>query len=452
MKTQLAQNPFAAQAFENFQKIGDILFKKLNPNEGLILNLTAENIDYLRLNQHHVRQNTHVEQVELTMKLQSNHRTLSLTFPMELNFENLLSRATQELEEARQVIALLPEDPFQTLIENHGNSFAHFPGQLLPLENFASELLAVTKINDLAGLYAGGTQIQANANHLGQFHWFSTENFFLDYSIYHGSLAVKDLFAGQIWDSKKWSEKFKESCEQLELMLRPRVKLPPNKYRAYLSPGAVAETTTMFSWNGLGQSSYKDGQSAFKKLVEKTVQLNSQFHLKENFNLGLTPSFNSIGEVSVSELPLIEKGEVVQLLTSARSAKEHQLTSNGAENSEALRSVEISPGTLTHKDILKKLGTGLYLSNLHYINWSEIENARITGMTRFACFWCENGEIVGPIEDLRFDDSFFNIFGSKLEAITDFQEIIPNVDTYSCKALGGKKLPGILVSEMNFTL
>lgn len=452
MKNQLTKNIFASRAFDNFQAISEVLYAALSSDEALTLNLAAEKIDYLRLNQHHVRQNTHVEQIDLSMKFQKNHRTVSLTFPMDLDFTSLKIRALQELAEAREIILQLPEDPFQTPLSNHGNSFSHFPGELLKIEDFSSELLEITKKYDLAGLYAGGTQIQANTNHLGQFHWFSSENFFFDYSIYQGALAVKGLIAGLIWSKDSWKEKFSDSCKKLELMLRPRVQLSPNKYRAYLTPDAVAEIIPMFSWYGLSQSSYKDGQSAFRKVIEKTVKLNPQFHLKENFNLGLIPAFNSLGEVSTPELPLIEHGEVVQLLTSSRTAKEHQLTSNAAETSEYLRSVEIDAGKLPSSEILAKLGTGLYISNLHYINWSEVENARITGMTRFACFWCENGQIVGPIEDLRFDDSLFNIFGSKLESITDFQEVIPHVDTYSAKAFGGKKLPGFLVSEMNFTL
>ena len=109
----------------------------------------------------------------------------------------------------------------------------------------------------------------------------------------------------------------------------------------------------------------------------------------ENFNLGLTPLFNSVGEVSKPEVMLIENGKLVQFLTSTATAKEYNLTSNKASSGEMPRSPEVRAGTLKHDEILKKLGTGLYLSNLHYINWSDVQTARLTGMTRFACFWVE---------------------------------------------------------------
>ncbi len=38
----------------------------------------------------------------------------------------------------------------------------------------------------------------------------------------------------------------------------------------------------------------------------------------------------------------------------------------------------------------------------------------ITGMTRYACFWVEKGEIVAPIENLRFDDYLYRFLGEGL--------------------------------------
>lgn len=114
--------------------------------------------------------------------------------------------------------------------------------------------------------------------------------------------------------------------------------------------------------------------------------------------------------------------------------------------------MEILPGTLRREDILKELGTGLYLSNLHYLNWSDRLNARITGMTRYACFWVENGEIVAPIEDLRFDESLYDCLGANLLNITDFEEVDPMVSTYESRAFGGKKVPGMLIKDFKFTL
>jgi predicted Zn-dependent protease len=73
-------------------------------------------------------------------------------------------------------------------------------------------------------------------------------------------------------------------------------------------------------------------------------------------------------------------------------------------------------------------------------------------MTRYACFWVENGEIVAPIENLRFDDSIYEFLNDNLETFTDFQEFIPATGTYGSRSLGGIAVPGMLVSSFTFTL
>jgi predicted Zn-dependent protease len=112
----------------------------------------------------------------------------------------------------------------------------------------------------------------------------------------------------------------------------------------------------------------------------------------------------------------------------------------------------MSAGNLKAGAILKTLDTGLYLSNLHYLNWSDQIKGRITGMTRHACFWVENGELVAPIENLRFDESLYNFWGDNLQSLTDFQELITATGTYEKRQIGGYLAPGMLVDNFCFTL
>ena len=92
------------------------------------------------------------------------------------------------------------------------------------------------------------------------------------------------------------------------------------------------------------------------------------------------------------------------------------------------------------------------LSNLHYLNWSDQLGGRVTGMTRYACFWVENGKIVSPIEDMRFDDTIYNFFGDNLESVTDTARLNPSVGTYCGRNLGGVQCPGIILSSFELTL
>ena len=112
----------------------------------------------------------------------------------------------------------------------------------------------------------------------------------------------------------------------------------------------------------------------------------------------------------------------------------------------------MSAGDLNENDVLSKINKGVYLSNLHYLNWSDRIGGRITGMTRYACFWVEDGQIVAPIENMRFDDTIYNIFGNNLEQSTNQLHLVPDVGTYDGRNLGGTYCPGIMLSSFSLTL
>jgi predicted Zn-dependent protease len=238
----------------------------------------------------------------------------------------------------------------------------------------------------------------------------------------------------------------------LALLDRPRKTLTPGAYRTYLAPGAVGELVTMFYWGAFSYNSFRQGSSAMQKLVKKELNFSPLFTMQENFGLGLTHPFNSLGELAAKQMDLVRNGEFQNLMISSRSAKEYGVASNFADEGESPRALEVLPGSLEEKDILKELGTGLYLSNLHYLNWSDRPTARITGMTRYACFWVENGEIQAPIADMRFDESLFDCLGKNLVAVTRNQEVEPNTQTYEARGFGGAKVPGMLINDFKFTL
>ena len=149
---------------------------------------------------------------------------------------------------------------------------------------------------------------------------------------------------------------------------------------------------------------------------------------------------------------MIEKGELVNTIVSSRSEKQYGTKANGADSSELFRSAAIGAGALAESDALKELGTGIYISNFHYLNWSDPATARVTGMTRFACLWVENGKVVAPIADMRWDESLYNMFGANLIALTKERKLFAETGTYDGRVVGGSLLPGILVKDFNCTL
>ena len=64
----------------------------------------------------------------------------------------------------------------------------------------------------------------------------------------------------------------------------------------------------------------------------------------------------------------------------------------------------------------------------------------------------EGGELVAPLDVMRFDDSFLRMFGDGLVALTDRAEQIPENSTYLHRQLGSLSTPGAVVEGWRLTL
>jgi predicted Zn-dependent protease len=98
------------------------------------------------------------------------------------------------------------------------------------------------------------------------------------------------------------------------------------------------------------------------------------------------------------------------------------------------------------------LDTGLYVNNLWYCNFSDRDDCRITGMTRFACFWVEHGRVQAPVNVMRFDDSMYRVLGDRLLGLTREREFLFDTSTYQQRSTRSARLPGALVEALTLTL
>ena len=436
-----------------FNQLSETLFNNLNTGEHLKITIGGENSQFVRFSQSKVRQSGLVDDASLSIVLIKDERTCSGSFTLTGNISTDEATAMEELNRLRDEVGTLPKDPFVVMPEDTGSSREEYNGSLLNEEEAVSALSPAMQGVDLAGIWASGRIFTGNANSAGQKHWFATDTFSLDYSlITPDERMVKGTFAGSHWDQSEYENNMAKSIAKLRMMEKPGKKIKPGAYRTYIAPAGVADIVGMFSWGGVGEASIQQGDSSLCKMRQNGIKMSPCFSLSEDFTSGIVPRFNSNGELAPEKLDLILAGSLKNTLVSTRTAKEYGLQSNFAGEGESLRSPVLSPGDLNEDEVVQKIDNGIYLSNLHYLNWSDRPGGRITGMTRYACFWVENGEVVAPIENMRFDDSIYNFFGDNLEAVTDKAHLHPAVETYDGREMGGVSCPGILLKSFELTL
>ena len=186
--------------------------------------------------------------------------------------------------------------------------------------------------------------------------------------------------------------------------------------------------------------------------MQSGQRLSPKVTLLENTAAGIAPGFQGEGFVRPASVTLIDAGRLGEALVSPRSAKEYGLASNAANGSESPQSLDLAAGTLAEGEALAALGTGLYVSNLWYLNYSDRPAGRITGMTRFATFWVEGGRIAAPVGAMRFDDSVYRVLGENLLELTRSRDMLLDPSTYEARSTGSARLPGALLAALRFTL
>ncbi|MGZ0717171.1 TldD/PmbA family protein [Pseudomonas palleroniana] len=436
----------------NFKALVQWLKQAITDKEQFHLGYADEASEFVRFNHAQVRQAGQVQQASLNLKLinDGRHADLGITLSGEPELDR--QRLADGLQQLRETLPLLPQDPY--LLLNH-NAWQSHNEQARPLPELAQVLEAIGQATDgvdLVGFYAAGPISRGFASSDGAFGWHRANSFNFDFSLFHANgEAVKASYAGHTWNSEEFAARLQQARQQLEFLGRPLHTLAPGQYRAYLAPAALEELISIITWGGFSAQAIASKGSSLQKLYAGEQSLSPLIKLDEQVSGSLSQAFSTEGYPR-GDVTLINQGKAEGQLINSRSAAEYGLSTNGASSDESPSALQMAAGDLAQADILKQLGTGLYISNLWYLNYSDLPAARLTGMTRFATFWVEDGEIKAPVSTMRFDDSVYNLLGSQLEALTAERELLLSPSTYDRRNTASNLLPGALVKRLTLTL
>ena len=438
---------------DEFEALADAVCADARAGERSSVRLKAEASDFIRFNRAAVRQATQVRQAHATVSLTQGLRRAEGRVALSGQRDADLALLRAELAALRALLPALSEDPWLLLPEQPVRSERHDRGVLPRAEQVVRSVTEAAQGLDFVGFHAAGPMVRAFADSRGTRHWHHVENFHTDWCLYHAAdKAVKTSYAGARWSDAEFAARVAEGAGQLALLARAPKALQPGAYRAWLAPAAMAELLGTLGWGGFGLKSRRTGTSTLMRLAHRDAVLNPQFHLVEHTAMGSAPGFTAEGFGRPAQVGLIERGLATGTLNSARSAREYGVEANGANAAEMPEALSLQPGTIADGDAMKALGTGLWVSNLWYLNYSDRQACRMTGMTRFACLWVENGEPVAPLGVMRFDDSFLRMFGEGLVGLGDRAEFIPDNGTYQERQLGSLSTPGALIDGWRLTL
>ncbi|MDX2378959.1 MAG: metallopeptidase TldD-related protein [Acidimicrobiia bacterium] len=437
-----------------FDELVGAAITRLRGDEVLLANVSGERTDFVRFNGGDVRQAGTVEQRTLSIDLIEGARHVGGSIQLTGDRSVDDARVSRLLEQAREQRRLVPNDPFLLYNTSPESTTRVETGSIPDPDAAVADIRGAAAGRDLVGIYAAGDTWSGFANSLGQRNWFQSATFNLDWCFYlRDDKAAKNLYAGFEWDDDDFARKIDWSSRQLAALERSPVTLSPGEYRTYLAPAAMEELLgLMAAYGAFGKRALETRQTPLLKLAVGEESLSPLLAISESTGDGVSPNFQSAGFLRPERVSLVEEGRTASTLISPRSAQEYGVETNGAANHEVPLSLAIAVGDVPTAAVSEALGTGLYVGNLWYTNFSDRAACRTTGMTRFATFWVEDGDIVAPVDVLRFDDTAYHLLGDQLEGLTDSAELLLDPGTYEERSTASTRSPGALVGAMRFVL
>jgi PmbA protein len=191
---------------------------------------------------------------------------------------------------------------------------------------------------------------------------------------------------------------------------RGAVAIDPGDYPVVLEPYAVADLLEMLGYVGFSalavqeeRSFHEPGRVVGSDLVTIIDDAGDPS--------GVPASFDYEG-VPKERVALIERGVCREVVYDAQTASRagrrstgHGLPAPNAYGPFPLNMLMAS-GDASHEDLIRGLDRGLVVTRFHYTNPVHPKLAIVTGMTRDGLFLVERGEIVGPVKNLRFTQSY----------------------------------------------
>jgi predicted Zn-dependent protease len=208
-----------------------------------------------------------------------------------------------------------------------------------------------------------------------------------------------------------------------------QVELPAGRYETILPPTAIADLLIYLYWSS-GAKDALDGRTVFSKpgggtrvgerLANLPVTLRSDPAAPGLECAPFVIAYASSRESSVFDnglalrpTPWIRDGDLAALIQTRHTADLSGLPVTPVIGNLVLEGPATSAASLD--DMIASTGRGLLLTCLWYIREVDPQTLLLTGLTRDGVYLVENGEVVGAVNNFRFNESPVAMLGRLAE-------------------------------------
>ncbi|SPT56705.1 Predicted Zn-dependent proteases and their inactivated homologs [Actinomadura madurae] len=239
-----------------------------------------------------------------------------------------------------------------------------------------------------------------------------------------------------------------------------RVDLPAGRYETILPPSAVADLMIYLYWSAGAQDAH-DGRTVFsapgggtrvgEKIANLPVTLSSDPAAPgmECAPFVIAPFSDRDSSMFDNGLPLqatdwIGDGTLKALTQTRHSAERTGLSVTPAVDNLAMRAPD---GGASLEEMVARTERGLLLTCLWYIREVDPQSLLLTGLTRDGVYLVENGEVVGAVNNFRFNESPVDL----LSRLAEVGATVPTLPREWSDYFTRAAMPPIRIGDFNMS-
>jgi PmbA protein len=225
------------------------------------------------------------------------------------------------------------------------------------------------------------------------------------------------------------------------------VSIEPGDYPVVLEEYAVVDLLDMLGYLGFSALAVQEERS----FVEPGKRIGSDLVtiVDDGYDPAGLPLWFDYEGVAKQRVTLVEAGICRDVVYDAQTAARDGVASTGhglpAPNPYGPFPVNMimAPGSSSREELIGALDRGLLVTRFHYTNPVHPKLAIVTGMTRDGTFLVEGGEVVGPVKNLRYTQSYLGALAGTV-AVARERKTLKGF-------LGGVVVPAIRIDGWTFT-